>query len=314
MKTIDSHCDLLYKFFLYPDASFDQPHPDIDTSCERLQKAGMTLQFFAIWLPSQPSLLNIETILRYIRLFEAKVLSHPGIQAVRTRQELLATRQSGRIGALLTLEGVDGLAGEVELIGLLHTLGVRSVGVTWNPANWAADGAMEPRNGGFTVKGKQLIAECDRLGLLLDVSHLSERGFWELLELTDRPFLASHSNAYAICPHPRNLRDSQIQAIVQRGGRIGLTFVGPFVRPEEPQIRDLLRHIDHIGSLGGSGVLGLGSDFDGMGADWKLPGLEHAGCYPQLYEELLKHYKESFVIGLFGGHWEDYLLRELPEG
>lgn len=111
---------------------------------------------------------------------------------------------------------------------------MRFLGITWNYANWAADGVLEQRNGGFTEKGRMLIEWCNDSGMLLDVSHLSQAGFWELADLSTRPFIASHSNAAAICGHVRNLNDEQIKALIAMDGRMGLTFIrGLYVMMEK---------------------------------------------------------------------------------
>src|SRR5690606_34269437 len=124
---------------------------------------------------------------------------------------------------------------------------------------------LEPRGGGLTARGRELVAECNRLGIALDVSHLSERGFWELMERTQDAPIASHSNAKALCSHPRNLTDEQIHAIIKTGGRIGITFVPYFLRAGGgAAIDDVLRHLEHICSLGGAGHVAFGSDFDGI--------------------------------------------------
>lgn len=146
----------------------------------------------------------------------------------------------------------------------------------------------------------------------MDVSHISVAGFWELVERTDVPFIASHSNAYKLCPHPRNLRDDQIKAIVATGGRIGITFVPKFAKREGcASISDLLKHIDHVCGLGGEYNVGFGSDFDGT--DHHVRGLENAGEYENLINALLKHYKEEQVRCFAYLNWRKFfLLERLP--
>ncbi|GAB6988993.1 dipeptidase [Paenibacillus pini] len=214
---------------------------------------------------------------------------------------------------MLSVEGADGFEGNLFYVKMCFELGVRFLGLTWNYANWAADGVLEKRNGGLTKKGIELVRLCNEIGLLLDVSHLSPAGFWELTELTKQPFIASHSNVYRICPHPRNLSDEQIRAIVSMDGRIGLTFVPWFVKQDEAsvKIKDLLPHIEHICELGGENHLMFGSDFDGI-ESW-VKGLEHPACYPALAELLLKHYSESQIKGWFNNNALNFLETHLPE-
>ncbi|KAF9124260.1 hypothetical protein BGX30_001029 [Mortierella sp. GBA39] len=173
--------------------------------------------------------------------------------------------------------------------------GVRFLGITWNHANWAADGVMEKRKGGFTEKGKQLIELCNETGLLLDVSHLSEAGFWELAERSKRPFIASHSNAKTVCPHARNLNDEQIRAIAAMDGRIGITFVPYFVKegPGPVVPADVLPHIERMCEQGAGNMLMFGSDFDGI-ETW-IQNLEHPGRYPAFIDLLLARYPEDLL-------------------
>ena len=217
-----------------------------------------------------------------------------------------------RIGALLSLEGVDSLQGNLAYLRILYHLGVRIVGVTWNRANWAADGVLEPRKGGFTAAGMDLIKECNRLGMIMDVSHLSEKAFWELLESSRKPVIASHSNASAISPRLRNLSDDQIRSLIQTGGVMGITFVPPFVSDEQPvPIDRILRHIDHVCALGGRCHIGFGSDFDGI-KEW-IAGLEHAGRYDRLVNLLLRHYREEDARLFLHGNWFRYFMKQLPD-
>jgi membrane dipeptidase len=186
------------------------------------------------------------------------------------------------------------------------------VGITWNRANWAADGVLEPRKGGFTSAGMDLIQECNRLGLIMDVSHLSEKGFWELIEASRKPVIASHSNASKISPRLRNLSDIQIGSLIQAGGVMGITFVPPFVSEEQPvSIDQILLHIDHVCALGGKRHIGFGSDFDGI-REW-IVGLEHAGLYDRLVNLLLKHYREEDVELFVFGNWYRFYMEHLPD-
>lgn len=236
------------------------------------------------------------------------------MQTLLWREQALQIQQgaASKPWGLITLEGVDGLEGNLFYLELCFQMGVRIVGLTWNHANWAADGIMEKRGASLTTKGRELVHLCNRTGMLLDVSHLSEKGFWELADLSERPFIASHSNSYSVCSHVRNLKDDQIQAIIAREGRIGLTFVPWFVKEHEVvHIEDLLPHIEHICSLGGAHHLMMGSDFDGIPV--KIQGLENAGCYPKLTEVLLKHYDEALVHGWLWRNAMRYLGEHLPE-
>jgi len=310
VKIIDFHCDVLYKMLKYPDIDFFRKDDRLDVTYSALRQVGMLMQVFAIYLPESFVPKRFQQTVDVISLFRRKIMANPQIIHVRSSEDLRAVQTERKLGALLSLEGVDGLEGVVPNLEIIYQLGVRAVGITWNYANWAADGIKEPRGGGFSLKGRELVRECNRLGMILDVSHLSVRGFWELVEMTTRPFIASHSNAFSVCAHPRNLRDDQIRAVIRLGGRIGVTFVPQFLSARSgAKLKHVLQHIDHICALGGEHYLGFGSDFDGID-EW-TEGLEKAEQYGRLAEELLKHYKEEQVRGFLYQNWYDFLEEQL---
>ncbi|PZT57271.1 dipeptidase [Paenibacillus silvae] len=316
-RIADFHCDALSKLLMKPELSFETAS-ELDVNLQRMQEGGVNLQAFAIYLPEVLGRGKFEHVMGQLDLYRKKVdysaERSSGVQTLLWREQAVQIQRGSesKPWGLITLEGVDGLEGNLFYLELCFQMGVRIVGLTWNHANWAADGIMEKRGAGLTAKGRELVHLCNRTGMLLDVSHLSEKGFWELADLSERPFIASHSNSYSVCSHVRNLKDDQIQAIIAREGRIGLTFVPWFVREEEEvRIEDLLPHIEHICSLGGAHHLMMGSDFDGISV--KIQGLENAGCYPKLIEALLKHYDEALVHGWLWGNAMRYLGEHLPE-
>jgi len=311
MRIFDAHCDVLSKLLENPELDFAHGREGLDVTLDRMLESGIGVQNFAVYLPERWSS-DFKHILASIDLFHERILKEPQMRFIRTKTDLRLVSNEKRIGALLSLEGVDALHGNLTYLRILYHLGVRSVGITWNRANWAADGVLEPRNGGFSEAGRGLIRECNRLGLIMDVSHLSEKGFWELMEETDKPVVASHSNAKTISPRLRNLSDAQIDSLIQTGGVMGITFVPPFVSEEEPVPMDrILHHIDHVCALGGKRHIGFGSDFDGI-REW-IVGLEHAGHYDRLVNLLLKHYPEEDVEQFIYGNWFRFYSEHLPD-
>lgn len=311
----DMHCDVLSKFLMDMDEriSFHDGR-DLDVTYERLCAGGVRFQAFAIYIPEAWQGKPYDAVLKSVDLFRRKVLSHPGMTVIETKEDLINLEQPGdpKIGAMLTLEGADGLEGQLLYLRIAFDLGVRTVGVTWNHANWAADGAGEPREGGFTAKGSEFIEECERLGLTIDVSHLSEKGFWELAEKSKRPFIASHSNMKALCNHRRNLTDEQAKELIRCDGMIGLTFVPFFLRNDGKQasISDILRHVERVCELGGERNVGFGSDFDGI-SNW-VYGLEHPGLYRNIENDLLKRYSIAQVEAFLGRNWKRFYEKALP--
>ncbi|UJF35412.1 dipeptidase [Paenibacillus hexagrammi] len=313
MKIIDGHCDAITKLFASPELDFFQEEKELDVSYPRLQRAGVKIQAFAMYMSESIKNPTFDHLLQMVDIFYRKIAVAPHIRLIRNRNDVLQVEASNEIGALLTLEGLDALHGNLTHLRVLQYLGVRSIGLTWNYANWAADGVMEPRKGGFTLKGKMLLKELEKMDIITDVSHLSVKGFWELAENYSKPCIASHSNVFKHCAHPRNLSDDQILELIRRNGLIGLTFVPFFVDDRSPvTINQLLKHLDHVCALGGEQHVGFGSDFDGI-EQW-ITGLEHAGLYDNIINALSKTYTESQVERFLYGNWRNFLLSNLPEG
>lgn len=309
---IDGHCDVLGKLVHDPQLDFYKEETSLDASYPRLRRGGVKVQLMAIYVPEKVVRPTIRDVLKFVDTFHRKVLRPGIVEAIRTKRDLQRVLAGDQLGAVLTLEGVDALEGDLTNLRTCWYLGVRAVGLTWNYGNWAGDGVLEPRKGGLTRKGRMLIEECNRLGMILDVSHLSEAGFWELAELTKRPFIASHSNVKELCTHPRNLTDSQIAEIIRSGGRIGITFVPYFVRSLNPVTpADLLRHVEYIASMGGVNNIVFGSDFDGI-EQW-IQGLENAGKYDTIVNELYKRFKPEEAELFLHGNWARFLQEQLPE-
>ncbi|GMK42257.1 diguanylate cyclase [Paenibacillus sp. CCS19] len=306
----DFHCDVLWKLLKHDELLFDdQSESLIDVTPGRLQASQALLQTFAVYV--SPRMTSQAAIWKSIDLFYEHVLKHPRMHHIRTAADLDYATRHDRTGALLSLEGVDGLQGDFTMLRLLFHLGVRAVGLTWNHANWAADGVMEPRQGGLTVRGGQFVDECERLGILLDVSHLTERGFWELADRVKRPFIASHSNAKALCSHARNLTDDQLKALIAIDGRIGITYVPYFVTEDgNATITDVLRHIEHVAALGGAEHLMLGSDFDGI--EQYVQSLRHPADVPKLVDAMLRTFPEKVVTDITSGNAIRFLKEHLP--
>lgn len=308
----DFHCDALSKLQMNPKLNFASSRK-LDVNLQRMKQGGVRLQCFAIYLSEKLGTPRYGYVQEQIDLFYHHIASL-GVRPIGFVEDLEELEQSQGIGGLLSIEGADGLEGNLDHVRECYERGVRILGLTWNYANWAADGILEPRNGGLTPAGRDLVKLCHELGMILDVSHLSVRGFWELQELaaaSRRPFIASHSNAFRVCDHVRNLRDDQIEALISLGGRIGLTFVPWFVKKgRNPSSEDLLPHIEHVCALGGADHIMFGSDFDGI--ESHLRNLRHAGDYAKFQEMLLKHYPEGLVRGWLSGHAAAFLRDWLP--
>ncbi len=296
MQWIDGHCDVLSKMWgNLPEHLFYDSKSKLDSSYHRLRKAPVALQVFAIWVPETVSRAQrLSVALKQVDLFYEQIIQQgKRVHLVDSKSRLKKCLQN-RTGAILAMEGADAVQGELENLRLFFRLGVRQLGLTWNYANETADGIEEDRDGGLTLFGKKLIAEMERLGMILDVSHLSERGFWEVIG-SNLPVLASHSNCREIVPHKRNLEDEQIRAIIDKKGLIGITFVPSFTScpSQAATIDHILLHIEHVCSLGGEDHLFFGSDFDGI--ENKVKNLRNYQEIHHLKNALLKRYPASMV-------------------
>jgi membrane dipeptidase len=290
----DAHCDALMKLWSNRLLSF-QDSNELHVNLDSLVEAKSKVQCFAIYIPENvPEESRFTVALEMIDIFFQQIIDRfPNIKFVQSKSDIDRLAEN-EIGAMLTLEGCEAIGTNLVKLKTLLRLGVISVGLTWNWANAVADGAWEQRGAGLTQFGKQVVIQLNEAKRWVDVSHLSEKAFWDVMEIARFP-IASHSNAYRLCPHPRNLRDDQIRALISKNGVMGITFVPYFLVADgkKATISDVLRHLEHVCSLGGAHHVGFGSDFDGIVET--VEGLENIRCYAQLVNELQKHYSETEV-------------------
>jgi membrane dipeptidase len=194
------------------------------------------------------------------------------------------------------VEGGDILEGEIVNLQILYRLGVRAMTLTWNHRNEIADGVLENiSKGGLSVFGHEVIREMNQLGMLIDVSHISEEGFYDVIEASSKPIAATHSNAWSVRPHPRNLKDEQITLLADKGGVIGINFYPVFLSDRKAGLYDIIRHIEHIAGLAGIDVIGFGSDFDGI--EETPEEVNGPQAFEKIINALLKlNYKEEDVL------------------
>lgn len=196
--------------------------------------------------------------------------------------------------------------GDVGILRIFHTLGVRLLGLTQFPRNQLADGSGELHaKGGLTDFGVKIIKEMNRLNMLVDVSHINEKGFWDIIELSNTTVIASHSNCKTLCEHHRNLSDDQIKAIVEKKGVIGITFVESFLKKQSTNVsvNDILDHIDHISNLVGPEYIGIGSDYMGL-ASSRIKGLENIKNLSNITKGLVSRgYDDESIEKILGGNF-----------
>lgn len=218
------------------------------------------------------------------------------VKLCRCADDIRSAAEEGKIAALIAAEGAEHFGCSLDGLRDAYDRGVRSVNITWNHDN-ALSGAAMDSGRGLTAQGRAFAREAQRLGVILDVSHLSDRGFWDLLEISEKPIYASHSNAHAICPWPRNLKDEQFTALAERGGGAGLNLCADFLGLGR-DIDAIVAHLEHFLSLGGEKAVFLGTDFDGI--DETPAGIRGVEDMQTLYNTLLRrNYPEALVNDIF---------------
>lgn len=184
------------------------------------------------------------------------------IDFIKFYNEIEIAMKKGHFFALMGLEGLSGIEGDIEQINTLYNLGFRHASLTWNEENhFAAGAAIEDDSKGVTPLGEEAIKLMDKLGMILDVSHLNQRSFWDVTEIWKKPIIASHSNSNAIFHHRRNINDEQAKAIAKSGGVIGVNACGEFLHKDNPQMSCYLDNIEHLVSIAGLEAVGIGFDF-----------------------------------------------------
>jgi membrane dipeptidase len=227
----------------------------------RLRSGGIKVQVFPIFLDSAflPEMaLRREMAMIHYLLDEIERNSEEMI-LVRSYKDLDHALSTTKIAAILALEGAEAIDQDLTVLGILHRLGIRIGSLTWNRRTMFADGAGE--SGGLTRLGMDLVRAMQELRIIVDVSHLSEQSFWSVIELSQQPIVATHSNARSVCDHPRNLTDAQLKAVAKSGGVIGILIHPGVIDPEHASIERVIDHISHIANAIGIDHLALGADF-----------------------------------------------------
>jgi len=312
---VDFHCDTLSA--MREARRKGEPreflHNDLHIDLEKLKKGGYLLQCFAIFVNlGDQETSPLVSALEQFDIFAEIMESYPQeIGQVKCRRDLEENRAAGRVSALLTVEDAGCCLGNLALLRTMYRLGVRIMTLTWNhenelgfpnrPPKGAGDGARGLKEAGFAF-----LKEMECLGILVDVSHLSDEGFWDVYRHTERPFIASHSNARAVCAHPRNLTDDMLRAVAERGGVTGINYYGSFLDPRTDSgehrstVALMADHIDHIRQVGGIDMIALGSDFDGIGGELEMKDCSYL---PLLEAELhRRHYSGDAIEKIFCGN------------
>jgi len=300
LNVFDAHCDTISRCWREYEGL---EHNAGALSLERTAGFGRYCQFFALWtadgFTGYPT--GGDSVERayhaLLRCFKDQMArNRDKIVQCWTAQDVEQAHCRGKAAAFLSVEGGELLGCDPARLDQAAEDGVVAINLTWNHANALSGSSREEPERGLSPLGRQFMAKMEDRHILVDVSHLSEAGFWDVMEQARRPIIASHSNAKSVWNHTRNLTDGQITAIIRNQGVIGLNFYEEFVGGSRDL--DMVRaHLDHILELGGAANVGLGGDWDGCDLIPELPSID---SLPRLYERLLCHgYNETVVRDLF---------------
>ena len=292
-KALDMHCDTLMK--LAKSGDLDEKSSMV--TLKGLREGGVALQCFADFVPTGMfpkfcrQFLSEKLFQKMYRGYQAMMARHQdALFPVLTGADVDRAGTDGKIGVLLTIEDGGVLGDKLENVKKVYDMGVRLVTLTWNHPNaigFPHSKDSELMSKGLTPFGREVVREMERLGMAVDISHCSDGVFRDVAEMAAKPFVASHSNARAVCGHTRNMADGMIRTLADKGGVMGLNLGPEFLRDggKESRVEDMVRQVLHIRNVGGSGVLALGSDFDGISGTFEVKGPQD---WPRLADALLR--------------------------
>lgn len=325
---VDFHCDGVLATL--PDSAYDVGGAEKRTLSERsahghvdiprLIEGGVDCQVFSHFVEPVYNQIAPQRMLQVLGYSFSEIEKNEELSLVTNYDEIIEN-DGKKISFMIGFEGAEAIVQDIRILKAFHRLGLRRLTLTWNNRNMVADGVTwQKSKGGLTEFGVGVVGECNELGILVDVSHITDQGFWDTLEVSKEPVIASHSNCRALCGHMRNLTDEMIKALVEKGGVMGVNYVPFFLTdvdfakmragdPEERKkaesvtVETVVDHIDHIVEVTGNvDHIGLGSDFDGVPMIAK--GLEDASKMPNLTKALLaRGYNDDDVVKILGGNF-----------
>ncbi len=294
MKVIDMHCDTISELYYRREAgkAYSLLKNDCHIDLERMKKGDYCLQNFALFTELTRHERPFEYCMKLVDLFYTEIAKHEDLIGVVTcYEDIERNRKEGKMSALLTIEEGGVCQGEIAFLRNIYRLGVRMMTLTWNHKNelaspnriWQEHGEafFEPdTEHGLTEKGIEFVNEMEALGIIVDISHLSDAGIEDVFRYTKKPFVASHSNARTVASNPRNLTDDMIRRLSERGGVAGLNYCAAFLYDWKKgdtvlsRVEHMIAHIKHMKQVGGIQCIGLGSDFDGIGGELEMKSPE----------------------------------------
>ena len=300
----DAHCDTPLPMYSHGEG-LEQNRLHLDL--RRLSAFAPCAQVFSVCTEYGPNVLA-ETENVILNFLHGLKQCEACIELCRVSSDLGKLAANGKIAALLSVEGADRIGCSLAQLQRFYDLGIRVIHLTWNEDN-ALCGAALGSGSGLTALGRSFVTEAQRLGIALDMSHISEQGFWDVLEIAEKPILAGHSNSCALCSHPRNLTDAQFLALAKTGGVAGVNLYPNFLGLTR-DMDAVIAHVEHWLSLGGEDAVCLGTDFDGV--DQLPDGMDGVQSMEKLYEAMLcNRWSEALVQKIFYHNLCSYFGRAL---
>ena len=298
---VDTHNDFIWQVYK-KGVDFGKDNRSTQSDLPKFIEGGVDVQVFAIWIPTNKVRQSYSFTKGQIdRLRNIEEENNEQFEIADSFEDMKKILEAKKVCGLMSIEGGTAIGSDLDNINEFYELGVRYIGLTWNNSNnigmSARDESRSGKEGGLTEFGFEVVNRMSEVGMLIDISHLGEGAFWDVIETTKNPIIASHSNCYKIHPHYRNLTDEQIKAIANGGGVVMLNFSTGFLGGST--VDKIIEHIDHIKELVGVDYIGIGSDFDG-GITAPVD-LSDATQYPVLTKKLVDNgYTEEEIRKILG--------------
>jgi membrane dipeptidase len=345
MPVFDGHNDVLLRLMrgkIQPEQAFLEGDDIGHLDWPRMKQGGFVGGFFAVYVPSESLGIDVDELMTHSHydvplpsqlalptsqqvtahmaalLIRIERASNGEVKICRNAADIRHCIDTGKLAAILHIEGAEGIDPDLYMLDVLYESGLRSIGPVWSRPNIFGHGVpfrypSTPDTGpGLTDRGIELVRACNRLKIMIDLSHLNEKGFWDVARLSDAPLVATHSNAWEICRHSRNLTDKQLAAIRESRGMVGVNFATSFIRPDgqrndETPLEEMIRHMDHLIEHVGVDGVGLGSDFDGATIPAEIGDVRGL---PRLVDAMRRHgYDEATLRKLCYENWVNVLER-----
>ena len=308
MRYFDLHCDTMIGCYNNNKALIKN---DLHVDLIRAEYLKNYIQCFAVWIPDE---FRGDAAFDYFskvsdKFFEEVKKNREKIIFCNEMGDITKSEKENLFGAILTVENGSAVAGKLENIEKMSAMGVKMLTLTWNGENEIGGGVLSENKIGLKPFGKLAVQELEKNNIVIDISHASIELFYDVAEMANKPFIASHSNSIKHCSNLRNLTDEQFEVIKDSGGIVGINLYRNFLNDssEKASIKDIVIHAEHFLSLGGENAVSIGGDLDGSEMPYDIKGIESFG---EIYEEFLRlNYKESLLNKIFYSNAADFFIR-----